>query len=44
LLEVLANQRAASLLKRAGVKSVEYVADGGVPNLEENGTDLVPEG
>ena len=35
---------AASLLKRAGVKSMEHVADGGVPNLEEEGIDLVPEG
>jgi rhodanese-related sulfurtransferase len=35
---------AASLLKRAGVKYVEHVADGGVPNLHEEGIDLVPEG
>ena len=35
---------AASLLKRAGVKNVEHVADGGVPSLEEEGVDLVPEG
>ncbi|HVF03020.1 MAG TPA: rhodanese-like domain-containing protein, partial [Rubrobacteraceae bacterium] len=32
---------AASLLKRAGVKNVEHVADGGVPNLEGEGIDLV---
>jgi rhodanese-related sulfurtransferase len=32
---------AASLLKRAGVKNVEHVADGGVPNLEDEGIDLV---
>jgi hypothetical protein len=44
LLEVLANQRATSLLKRAGVKSLEHVADGDVPTLEEEGIDLVPEG
>jgi hydroxyacylglutathione hydrolase len=35
---------AASLLKRAGVRNVEHVADGGVPDLEEEGIDLVPEG
>jgi hydroxyacylglutathione hydrolase len=35
---------AASLLKRAGVKDVEHVADGGVPNLQEEGIDLVPGG
>jgi hydroxyacylglutathione hydrolase len=35
---------ATSLLKRAGVKDVEHVADGGVPSLEEEGVDLVPEG
>ena len=35
---------AASLLKRAGVKDVEHVVDGGVPNLEEEGIDLVPGG
>jgi hydroxyacylglutathione hydrolase len=32
---------AASLLKRAGVKNVEHVADGGVPDLEREGIDLV---
>jgi len=32
---------AASLLKRAGVRNVEHVADGGVPDLEEEGIDLV---
>jgi rhodanese-related sulfurtransferase len=32
---------AASLLKRAGVKDVEHVADGGVPDLQEEGIDLV---
>jgi rhodanese-related sulfurtransferase len=32
---------AASLLKRAGVENVEHVADGGVPNLEDEGIDLV---
>ncbi len=35
---------AASLLKRAGVKNVEHVADGGVPDLEGAGIDLVQEG
>ena len=34
---------AASLLKRAGVRNVEHVADGGVPDLEEEGIDLVSE-
>jgi hydroxyacylglutathione hydrolase len=32
---------AASLLKRAGIKNVEHVADGGVPNLEGEGIDLM---
>ncbi len=32
---------AASLLKRAGVKNVEHVADGGIPNLKGEGIDLV---
>lgn len=35
---------AASLLKRVGVKSVEHVADGGVPDLEGEGIELVQEG
>lgn len=35
---------AASLLKRAGVKNVEHVADGGVPNLAGQGIELVKEG
>src|SRR3712207_6919333 len=35
---------AASLLRRVGVRNVEHVADGGVPDLEEEGIDLVPEG
>jgi hydroxyacylglutathione hydrolase len=34
---------AASLLKRAGVKNVEHVADGGVPSLQSEGIDLVQE-
>jgi hydroxyacylglutathione hydrolase len=32
---------AASMLKRAGVKNVEHVADGGVPDLQSEGIDLV---
>lgn len=32
---------AASLLKRAGIKDVEHVADGGVSDLEGEGIDLV---
>ncbi len=35
---------AASLLKRAGVKNVEHVADGGIPDLNGEGIDLVKEG
>jgi hydroxyacylglutathione hydrolase len=35
---------AASLLKRAGVKNVEHVADGGVPDLAGQGIELVKEG
>jgi glyoxylase-like metal-dependent hydrolase (beta-lactamase superfamily II)/rhodanese-related sulfurtransferase len=35
---------AASLLKRVGVKNVEHVADGGVPDLEGQGIELVKEG
>jgi hydroxyacylglutathione hydrolase len=31
---------AASLLKRAGIKEVEHVADGGVPNLEDEDVAL----
>lgn len=34
---------AASLLKRAGVKDVEHVSEGGVPNLEAEGLELVRE-
>ncbi len=34
---------AASLLKRAGVKNVEHVADGGVPSLPSEGIELVQE-
>ncbi len=34
---------AASYLKRAGVKNVEHVAEGGVPNLKDEGVDLVQE-
>jgi hypothetical protein len=30
-------------LKRAGVKNVEHVADGGVPSLQSEGIDLVQE-
>jgi hydroxyacylglutathione hydrolase len=32
---------AASMLKRAGVKNVEHVAEGGVPDLQNEGIDLV---
>jgi glyoxylase-like metal-dependent hydrolase (beta-lactamase superfamily II)/rhodanese-related sulfurtransferase len=32
---------AASLLKRAGIKNVEHVADGGVPMLSKEGSELV---
>jgi glyoxylase-like metal-dependent hydrolase (beta-lactamase superfamily II)/rhodanese-related sulfurtransferase len=32
---------AASLLKRAGIKDIEHVADGGVPDLEGEGIELV---
>jgi hydroxyacylglutathione hydrolase len=32
---------AASFLKRAGVKKVQHVADGGVPMLAEEGIELV---
>lgn len=32
---------AASLLKRAGIEDVEYVADGGVPMLSKEGIELV---
>jgi rhodanese-related sulfurtransferase len=32
---------AASLLKRAGIKNVEHVADGGVPMLSKEGIELV---
>jgi hydroxyacylglutathione hydrolase len=35
---------AASFLKRAGVKNVQHVADGGVPNLKSEGVELVKEG
>jgi hydroxyacylglutathione hydrolase len=35
---------AASLLKRAGVKNVEHVAEGGVPDLADKGVELVREG
>jgi hydroxyacylglutathione hydrolase len=35
---------AASFLKRAGIKNVEHVTDGGVPDLEGQGIDLVKEG
>jgi rhodanese-related sulfurtransferase len=35
---------AASLLKRAGVKNLKHVADGGVPDLEGEDVDLVKEG
>ncbi len=35
---------AASLLKRVGVKNVEHVADGGVPDLAGEGIELVKEG
>jgi len=35
---------AASLLKRVGVKNVEHVADGGVPDLQGEGIELVKEG
>ena len=35
---------AASLLKRAGVKNLEHVADGGVPDLEGEDVDLMKEG
>jgi hydroxyacylglutathione hydrolase len=34
---------AASLLKRAGIKNIEHVADGGVPDLQSEGIDLVKE-
>jgi hydroxyacylglutathione hydrolase len=34
---------AASLLKRAGIKNVEHVADGGVPSLQSEGIELVQE-
>ena len=34
---------AASLLKRAGVKNIEHVADGGVPSLPSEGISLVQE-
>jgi rhodanese-related sulfurtransferase len=35
---------AASFLKRAGVKNVQHVADGGVPDLKSEGVELVKEG
>lgn len=35
---------AASLVKRASVKNLEHVADGGVPDLEGEDVDLVKEG
>jgi hydroxyacylglutathione hydrolase len=35
---------AASLLKRADVENVEHVSEGGVPNLEAEGVELVREG
>ena len=34
---------AASLLKREGVKNIEHVADGGVPDLEDEGIELAKE-
>jgi hydroxyacylglutathione hydrolase len=34
---------ASSILKRAGVNNVEHVADGGVPDLEGEGIELVEE-
>ncbi len=35
---------AASVLKRVGMQNVQHVADGGVPNLEGEGIDLVTGG
>jgi hypothetical protein len=32
---------AASLLKRAGIKNLEHVVDGGVPDLQSEGIELV---
>jgi rhodanese-related sulfurtransferase len=32
---------AASLLKRTGIKNLEHVVDGGVPDLQSEGIELV---